>query len=245
MAESESDRIEKQPAIAPWWMVILAMSFPTFVTWFYFYVLADYSDATQKLGMGFGKSIQFGLPVFWLIVIRRWKNNWRWPNSDSMWLGFLFGAVTFAVAVAAWHLWLKNTAPMQQAAVEITNKVAGMGLSSPMSFIALGAFYTVCHSLMEEYYWRWFVFGMLRQRMAVPMAILVSSLGFMSHHVLVLAKFFGWASIGAWFFSLCVAVGGAFWAWQYNKTGRLYPAWIGHALVDAAIFTIGYSMLPA
>ena len=245
MSVPEFDNVEKQPSIAPWWLVIFSMALPTIVTWGYFYILSDYSDLTQKFGMSAGKVVQFSMPIFWLIVIRRWKNDWRWPNTDSMWLGFAFGAVTFAVAVGVYHSWLKNTAPMQQAAIEINAKVAGMGLSNPLAFIALGVFYTVCHSLLEEYYWRWFVFGMLRQRMAVSVAIVVSSVGFMSHHILVLAKFFGWASIGTWFFSLCVAVGGAFWAWQYHRTGRLYAAWLGHALVDAAIFVIGYSMLTA
>lgn len=245
MSDPELENVEKQPEIAPWWLIVLAMALPTIVTWVYFYILADYSDATQKFGMSAGKVVQFGMPIFWLVVIRRWKNDWRRPNADGMLLGLMFGVVIFAIAVGVYHGWLKNTAPMQQAAIEINAKVAGMGLSSPMAFIALAVFYTVCHSLLEEYYWRWFVFGMLRQRMAVSAAIVLSSLGFMSHHVLVLAKFFGWASIGTWFFSLSVAVGGAVWAWQYQKTGRLYSAWLGHALVDAAIFTIGYSMLTA
>jgi uncharacterized protein len=45
-----------------------------------------------------------------------------------------------------------------------------------------------------------------------------------------------------WLFSLSVAVGGAFWAWLYQRTGSLYGPWLSHLLVDAAIFLVGYDL---
>ena len=234
---------EKDAGIAPLWLIVVSLVLPTIITYIYFFVLSTQSKPIQSVGMGLCKAIQFGLPIFWLVKIRRWNNNFQRPNSNAMIPSLIFGAVIFALALALFHGWLKQTAPMQAAMVEIQAKVAEMGLATPMKFIGLAAFYTVCHSLLEEYYWRWFVFGMVRQRTAIATAIVVSSLGFMAHHVLVLSRFFGPFSIGTWFFSFCVAVGGAIWAWQYHKTGRLYAPWLSHAIIDAVIFTIGYAAI--
>ena len=40
-----------------------------------------------------------------------------------------------------------------------------------------------------------------------------------------------------------VAIGGAFWAWLYNRTNSLLAPWVSHALIDAGIFWIGYDLV--
>jgi len=99
------------------------------------------------------------------------------------------------------------------------------------------------HSYLEEYYWRWFVFVRLRDYLPDGQAMLVSSLGFMAHHVILLATFFGWDSPLTWLFSAGVAIGGYVWAWLYRHTGNLLYPWISHLIVDAAIFTLGYFLV--
>ena len=56
-------------------------------------------------------------------------------------------------------------------------------------------------------------------------AILLSSLAFMAHHVVVLGVYFAdhfW--LAAVPLALCVACGGAFWAWLYQRTGSIWAA---------------------
>jgi membrane protease YdiL (CAAX protease family) len=117
-----------------------------------------------------------------------------------------------------------------------------MDLGSPTVFIAVGVFYSLIHSLLEEYYWRWFVFGQLRELTRLVPAIVISSLGFMAHHVLVIGTYFGFFSPATWLFSLCVAIGGGVWAWLYNRTGSLLGPWVSHLFVDATIFLVGYEI---
>jgi membrane protease YdiL (CAAX protease family) len=97
--------------------------------------------------------------------------------------------------------------------------------------------------LLEEYYWRWFVFGQLRRWIPVGAAIAVSSLAFTAHHVLVLRFYFGGFSLPTGILSLAVASGGVFWAWLYQKSGSLYGPWLSHALIDAALFLIAYDLM--
>ncbi len=43
--------------------------------------------------------------------------------------------------------------------------------------------------------------------------------------------------------SLCIAVGGFFWAWLYEQTRSIWAAWLSHLLIDAGILVIGYDLL--
>ena len=119
-----------------------------------------------------------------------------------------------------------------------------MGLASPAMYITFALFLAIPHSLLEEYYWRWFVFGQLRRVTSWRVALLVSSLGFMAHHVIVINQFLqqGWAV--TLFFSLCVAWGGCLWAWLYERFRSLYGPWLSHLLVDCGIMSIGYDLIP-
>jgi membrane protease YdiL (CAAX protease family) len=126
---------------------------------------------------------------------------------------------------------------------EIRGKVAGFGIDGVWQYALLGAFYSLIHSLLEEYYWRWFVFGQLRRRTPVSVAAALSAAGFTAHHILVLDKYFGFANPATYLLASCIAVGGAIWAVLYHRTGSLVGPWLSHLLVDAAIFAIGYDVV--
>ncbi len=138
---------------------------------------------------------------------------------------------------------LAGTEVFAQALEPIRQKVADLGIASPWRFALLGLFYSLAHSLLEEYYWRWFVYGRLRGVVGEVTALVVSSLGFTLHHVLVLGTYFWHSPLVTAALSLSIFVGGVFWAWLYRRSGSLLGPWIGHLLVDAGIFAVGYRML--
>jgi membrane protease YdiL (CAAX protease family) len=109
--------------------------------------------------------------------------------------------------------------------------------------VALALYYSIVHSFLEEYYWRWFAFRLLRRFVATVPAVAVQGAAFAAHHLLVLGIFFGWNSPLAWFAAGSVAVGGAFWAGLYERSGRLRIAWCSHTLIDLGLFAMGYSMI--
>src|SRR5207248_9403220 len=94
-----------------------------------------------------------------------------------------------------------------------------MNVATPGRFLALATFYSLGHSLLEEYCWRWFVFVLLRRHLPLAPAATLSGLGFMAHHVVLLYVYFpGRFWMLAVPLSLCIAAGGAFWAWLYDRT---------------------------
>ncbi len=220
-----------------------ALTFPTLLTLAYFVLLADSPAGIQRAVGGIGKGIQFAFPLFWILAVRRQRLGWKPPGTKGLAENLAFGVSVFAALLLLYHTWLGPSGLLDAAGEEIRKKVIGFGMDTPAKYFALAAFYALGHSLLEEYYWRWFVFGQLRRLLPLWAAVLVSSLGFMAHHVLILATFFGWPSWATVLFSLAVASGGAIWAWLYHRSGSLYGPWLSHLLVDAGIFILGYQMV--
>ena len=142
-----------------------------------------------------------------------------------------------------YYFWLKPAGLFASVTSEVKSKLTGFGITTLAAYSLLAVFYSLIHSLLEEYYWRWFVFGRLRKLRPLGAAVAISSVGFALHHVLVLEKYFGWYSPATWLFSAGVAVGGVVWAIVYQRSKSLLGPWLSHLLVDAAIFAIGYDLL--
>lgn len=227
--------------------VAFAILLPTVVTLVYFVLLAKSPAALQQTAYAIGKTIQFGFPVVFVWLFHRHRltrtlTEDRPPEgSRQSWItGIVFGFLVVASMGIAWYVFLAGSDTANAVIEKVNEKVAGMNLNSPLKFLALGVFYAIVHSFLEEYYWRWFVFDRLNTLTTTWKSNLISSFGFAAHHVILLATFFGWASPLTWLFSFCVGVGGIVWAWLYHRSGRLSIPWISHLIVDAGIFGLGY-----
>ena len=241
--------------------ILLALLFPSLYTWGYFVALGN-SWQGQAVYWG-GKTIQFALPVLWLLAVKSTTRGKAAPpppaavsqpalRSRGLVLGLIFGAAVLAAIVLLYHfcfaperyhdLWFRGGHSLASARQEVIDKLAAFGVHGLPRYVLLAAFYSLVHSLLEEYYWRWFVFGRLCEAMPWQAAAAVAAVGFMGHHVIVLGTYFGWSSPATWLFSAGVALGGAFWAWLYHTSRSLVSPWLSHALVDAAIFVVGYSL---
>ncbi len=223
--------------------VLSALVFPSLVTWLYFVVLADHPAAVQQTAYSIGKGLQFVFPVVWFLAVQRQRLQFRLPGRKGLAESIGFGVFIMVAMLILFQAWLLPAGYMDAPREEVRQKILGFGADTLLKYIALGVFYSLCHSFLEEYYWRWFVFGQLRRLIPLWPAVAVSSLGFMAHHVIVLATFFGWSSPATYLFSSAVAIGGAVWAWLYHRGESLYGPWLSHLFVDAGIFTIGYLMV--
>jgi membrane protease YdiL (CAAX protease family) len=223
------------------------MIFPTIAAWIYFVAMATPGGQVNPWQQGAyvaGKVVQFGFPVLFLAL-----GGGPWPppllpRRTGLGLGLAFGLLVAAGGFGVYFGWLRNSPVLAKTPAELQTKLVQLGMDTPARYAALAAFIVVAHSLLEEYYWRWFVFGQLRRVATAISAMVLSSLAFMAHHVVVLAVYLpGRFLTAAAPFSLAIALGGAFWAWLYERAGTLYPSWLSHMLVDAAIFAIGWDLL--
>ena len=161
------------------------------------------------------------------------------------WIAFgcISGLAIGCLSIVVFQWVLLPLGVMDSAKLAAKEKLQSMGVDSPAILFGIATFYTLLHSGFEEFYWRGFVFRGLNEHLGVGPSVCLSCLAFMSHHVLVLAKFFGYGSVMTYLLALSVALGGAIWAVIYHRCGNLIPGWISHALVDAAIFIIGFQLV--
>lgn len=247
---SPSDRSPPQsaPAIQPneralAWAIGAGLVLPSLVTWVYFDLLHGSSAAVQQAAYSLGKALQFALPLW--VAGRRWGGQLEWPAPRTCGLlsGCVFGIAVCGLLVLTYR-WLIADSALEPTLLEAAReKLNSLGIARPAAFLGLGLFYSAIHSLLEEYYWRWFVYGQGRRVWGSGWARLISSLGFMAHHVLLLGFFFGFGRWQTYLFAAAIAIGGAFWAWLYQRTDNLAASWLSHALVDAGIFGLGYWLL--
>ncbi len=224
--------------------VVFAAFFPTLVTWAYFVLAGRYSTGVQQSVYLVAKIIQFSFPAIWTCFALREALHTARPTAGGQLLGLAFGIAVAAAGVAVFHLVLRDTSIFSSAGELVNGKIKSFGINTAGKYFVLAGFYSIFHSLLEEYYWRWFVFRQLRQLVAAWPAIIGSGLAFTLHHIVVLGVFFPgeqWLIVAL---SAGVAIGGFFWAWLYGRSDSMFDTWPSHFLIDAGLFFgIGYELV--
>ncbi len=221
------------------WIVLPFMWLPLAASFFYFVLFP---------GTSFGNSFYTGIKIFllfWPIIAVKLilkepfvDRSLDRQHGASIWMGTVFGLVTSGLLV---FLVLKT--PIREVIFsngdQIVERIKGLGVAE--NFLIFAAFLSVIHAWLEEFFWRWFVYGQLRRFLSDHWAHLLAAIGFTSHHLVILSQFFpfGWAL----FFSFCVGVGGFVWSWLYRRTNSLAGPWVSHMIVDVAIMWVGWILL--
>jgi CAAX protease family protein len=223
--------------------LIVAYFFPTFITWCYFVLAGRYPMGTQQTVYLIVKIIQFAFPAAWTVFALREPLRTAKPTSSGVLLGAAFAATVVCAGLIFFNSALIHLPVFTRAAELIQHKIGAFGVASAAAYFVLAAFYSLFHSLLEEYYWRWFVFQQTRRMMAFWPAAVLSAIGFTLHHILVLSVFFKGVPWLVALLSAAIAIGGIFWAWLFNRSESVFDTWFSHLLIDAGIFVIGYELV--
>lgn len=239
MLPARAPRTDGRPRRGEALVLAVAMTFPTLAVWLYFGVLVG----AARLVYAACKVVQFALPATWALAAERPSAipRWRWPAPRDLAAGLVTGLLFAAVVLAAAR-WLEGSAVLAEAPRLIREKLAALAIETAGGFVAIAVFYSLVHSLFEEWYWRWFVYGRLRRRLPEGAAVALAAAAFASHHVVLLSFLLGGFGPAVWVFGLAVAAGGAAWSLLYRWSGALWGAWLSHALVDAALMWVGFRL---
>ncbi len=222
------------------WLVLLpAMIIPALTALFYF-VWMKGSGAAQPAYGGAKLFILIWPLAATAFILRRpvaWKLRPIAIHLRAIPLGLLMGLGIAGIMAALMASPLGNLVESATGAIE--EKVVNLGIQE--HFILFAICLSLFHSLLEEYYWRWFVYGNLRNLVSRPTAHAISAVGFSLHHIVVTSQFFPlhWALL----FSSAVGIGGFFWSWLYQRQGTIAGAWASHAVVDAALMTVAFILM--
>lgn len=106
------------------------------------------------------------------------------------------------------------------------------------NFVLVALYISFVNSLLEEFFFRGFVFMNLKKLASRKIAYLVSSFAFAVYHV---AMMIGWFSI--WLFLLLLAaliVAGIIFDWLNEKQENIYTSWFVHMFANFSINTVGF-----
>ena len=109
------------------------------------------------------------------------------------------------------------------------------------NFLFVAVYISFINSLLEEFFFRGFLFLNLKKQMRRLHAYLISSLAFSVYHV---AMMIGWFDL--WLFLLILAglmVGGMIFNYLDEDQGNIYTSWFTHMFANFAINTIGFILM--
>lgn len=211
-----------------------------FIASFFYFVLFP--------GTAFGNAFYSGIKVFlllWpvvsvLLILRTTMIDRRREKRHA---ASILPGGAFGVLVVALLVFLVKATPLGLVVDENAERIAGRihDLGVAAHFLWFSLFISFAHAALEEFYWRWFVFGQAQRVMPLPLAYVIAALGFASHHVVILSQFFplGWAfALGA-----CVAIGGTVWSWLSYRYNSLLGPWVSHMIIDFGLMWVGWEVL--
>jgi membrane protease YdiL (CAAX protease family) len=191
-----------------------------------------------------GKAIFFAtklwillIPALWLVVVERGKFSFSKPSRGGFavaaGLGILISTIILIMYLTAGRALIDPAAVRKMA--------ESTGLVNPYIYFAGAAYWILVNSVLEEYVWRWFVVKQCRAFMPAGAAIAVSAMCFTLHHLIAMQVFFSWLVVAV--ASVGVFLGGAIWSWCYLRYQSIWPGYLSHAIVDLAVFAIGYHLI--
>ena len=222
-------------SLTPWICLAIAAFLPFIGSFAYFVFAGDHPAARWIYG---------GVKLFtllWPLIALRWliksPIQFRFPSNistsrsllEGLCSGILLGgSICLAMLTPLGDLVASSSA-------SISAKVDDLGLRN--HFWTFAVLISIGHSLLEEYYWRGFVFTQLRHRFSLPWSHALAGLAFSLHHMVICSQFFPipWGI----FLGGSVAIGGVLWSYLYHRHGHFYGAWLSHLIVDIVLMTIG------
>lgn len=120
------------------------------------------------------------------------------------------------------------------------NLTANAGVTKE-NFLFVSLYISFINSLLEEFFFRGFVFINLKKTSTRPFAYVFSGLVFAGYHV---AMMLGWFSPALFLLVMAgLTVGGMIFNYLNERLGTVYISWLVHMCANFAINTIGFLLL--
>ena len=187
----------------------------------------------------FAKVWLFLFPALWLVFVDKERFSSSATNLVGVMAGFAWVCPVAGIIFIAWLLAREFTSFVDEPGIK--NQIEQLGLATPQKFWVFAVAISFLNALMEEYVWRWFVFSKCKVLLGKWRGILLASLFFTLHHVIVVWNFGDFLLIV--FASTGIFTAGVLWTWMYNKYNSIWPGYISHVAADLAVMWIAWDIL--
>jgi membrane protease YdiL (CAAX protease family) len=180
-------------------------------------------------------------PILWTLRVEHGKLGTSPLPAEKRreaWLGALgLSALVLAVVGGSWVLFGERLLD----ATALRESVEASGLTTPLRFVLAGLAISFGNSLLEEYFWRWFVGRQCDALVGERGSPWLSALLFTSHHVVTFCVLFGGAA--GLVASVGVFAAGLVWSFALQRWRSIWPGWWVHVVADLAGLALGASVL--
>ncbi|MCY3003851.1 MAG: CPBP family intramembrane metalloprotease [Planctomycetota bacterium] len=178
--------------------------------------------------------------LWWLRIERRAPSGSlldpRW-RREALVGSLLLSGVVLSVVYGGWSLFGERL--LDPVALRQTVETSGIG--TPAKFLMAGVAISFGNSLVEEFFWRWFVGTRAELLVGSRWAAPLSAALFTSHHVVSFCVLFGPAAgLAA---SAGVFLAGLVWSLLYQRWRSIWPGWCIHVVADLAGLSLGWHVL--
>ena len=135
------------------------------------------------------------------------------------------------------YLLLRNVFDFSKIAGSLTEN-AGV---TKDNFLYVSLYISFVNSLLEEFFFRGFLFRNLKKQSKPAVAYGISAVLFAAYHIAMMIGWFGFGLNALVLLGL--TVGGLIFNWLNEKLGCIYGSWLTHMFANFAINTIGFLLL--
>ncbi len=179
----------------------------------------------------------FALPVTWLIMVDKKPLSWSPPKLGGFGIAALLGVGMSAAIILVYAVIPDETLNADR----LRTAVLAVGLGSPGKYLAGAAYWIAVNSVLEEYVWRWFVVRQIGTIATARVAVVGSAAAFTVHHIVAMQVYLSWPIVAL--AATGIFLGAATWSWCYVRFQSVWPGYLSHAIVDVAVFAVGYTVL--
>ena len=176
------------------------------------------------------------LPIIWLLKVEDKPLQISKPTQFDWITGVIIGLLIFAIILTIYWLLLQHWID-----VNLVRKRLERVVKIDRQTFKLGAAYFILiNALIEEYFWRWFIYSRCEKLVSSQLAVFLTSLFFTLHHTIALAVFTDWriTSIG----SLAVFIAGIIWSEYYRRYRSIWSNYFSHAIADLALHIVAWQV---
>jgi uncharacterized protein len=169
------------------------------------------------------------LPLVWWVGVEGRPIVISPPRRFDWLTGGVIGVLMFGVILGTYGFFLRHWIDVGS----LRQKVWSIADITPLSFQMGGVYFTLINALIEEYFWRWFIYSRCREIVSDRLAVVLSAGFFTIHHTISLAIFTDWRTtmVG----TLAVFAAGVIWAEYYRRYRSVWSNYLSHAMADLAL----------
>ncbi len=155
-----------------------------------------------------------------------WQDQFVWRLYPESVLGLV---LLMLVSIVVFFIGYPTVAPVLDPQHHLNIALTQLGFVSKPIFILFALYFVTLNPIIEECFWRGFIFRHLHAHTTSNRALIISSVAFGAWHGVIMYYLFH--TMLAWGITLVIMTGGLIFGHAYRKTRSLVPAILLHSLL--------------